>query len=221
MLALVPLPGDTVAMKPGRTLQASSDWTFLLIGSAVLRRRTEAARADLSAYIGELGHHGRILHRHKGLHMKPLLRAIFPLSAESVRDRTSKAAACLAILVCLAAGPLVAAQETFGVWENPQGSVHIRLESCGDARCGVVVWANAKAKADALEGGTANLIGTTILMDFRETDDGTWEGKAFVPDIGKEFSGFATVENDSTLTVKGCLIGHLGCKSQTWTRIGS
>lgn len=153
--------------------------------------------------------------------MKQRLYSVFALSAQSVRDRTGKAAACLAILVCLAAGPLAAAQESFGIWENPQGSVHIKLESCGDARCGVVVWANAKAKADALEGGTANLIGTTILRDFRETADGKWEGKAFVPDIGKEFSGFATVENDSTLTVKGCLVGHFGCKSQTWTEIGS
>ena len=153
--------------------------------------------------------------------MTQRLLSICASSAASVRDWTGKAAACLAILVCLAAGPLAAAQESFGIWENPQGSVHIKLESCGDARCGVVVWANAKAKADALERGTANLVGTTILRDFRETADGKWEDKAFVPDIGKEFSGFATVENDRTLNVKGYLIGHFGCKLQTWTKIGS
>lgn len=153
--------------------------------------------------------------------MKQRLRNVFALPAESVRDWPGKAASCLALLACLVAAPLAAAEESFGIWENPQGSVHIKLESCGDARCGVVVWASAKAKADALEGGTANLIGTMILKDFRETADGKWEGRAFVPDIGKEFSGFATVETDNTLTVKGCLVGHFGCKSQTWTRIGS
>lgn len=153
--------------------------------------------------------------------MKQILTGKFVSSNRSVWGRIFNAAACLAILVFWAAGPLAADQESFGDWKNPQGSVHIKLESCGDARCGIVVWANEKAKADALEGGTANLIGTMILRDFRETADGKWEGKAFVPDIGKEFSGIATIENDSTLTVKGCLIGHFGCKSQTWTRIDS
>lgn len=153
--------------------------------------------------------------------MKQILTSIFVSSDRFVWERTLNAVACIVVIVCLAAGPLAAAEESFGDWKNPQGSVHIKLESCGDARCGIVVWANAKAKADALEGGTANLIGTMILRDFRETADGKWEGKAFVPDIGKEFSGIATFENDSTLTVKGCLIGHFGCKSQTWTRIDS
>lgn len=151
--------------------------------------------------------------------MKLRPRRIFALPAEFDRDWPRRAAAGLAIFVCLAAGPLAAAEETFGIWENPQGSVRIKLESCGDARCGVVVWASDKAKADALEGGTANLVGTTILRDFHETADGKWVGKAFVPDIGKEFSGFATVVNDSTLTVKGCLVGHFGCKWQTWRKI--
>lgn len=153
--------------------------------------------------------------------MKERFRSHFASSAASGLDWTGKAAACLATLACLAAGPLAAVEQSFGVWANPQGSVHIKLEACGDARCGVVVWANDKAKADALEGGTAILVGTTILRGFHETADGKWEGTAFVPDIGKEFSGFATVENDSTLTVKGCLIGHFGCRSQMWTKIES
>ena len=41
----------------------------------------------------------------------------------------------------------------------------------------------------------------------------------YVPDINKTFSGTVTVVNDNTLTGKGCLIGGIGCKSQTWTRV--
>lgn len=110
-------------------------------------------------------------------------------------------------------------EEDFGIWKNPNDSVHIKIVSCGDARCGVAVWANEKAKADSLKGGTKELIGTMLLRDFREQAAGKWKGKAFVPDIGKEFSGLATIVDATTITVKGCLVWKVGCKSQTWTRV--
>jgi uncharacterized protein (DUF2147 family) len=112
-------------------------------------------------------------------------------------------------------------EEDFGIWKNPNDSVHIKIVSCGDARCGVVVWANEKAKADSRKGGTNELVGKMLLRDFRQEATGRWKGKALVPDIGKEFSGLATIVDANTITVKGCLVWKLGCKSQTWTRISS
>lgn len=116
-------------------------------------------------------------------------------------------------------GASQAAAETFGTWQNPKNSVHIEIVSCDDARCGIVVWANEKAKADSLEGGTAELVGTTLLRNFREKANGKWKGKAFVPDINKEFSGTMTFVDASTIKVKGCLAWIIGCKSQIWTRV--
>ena len=121
------------------------------------------------------------------------------------------------MLAGLAASPAMA--ESFGIWKNPKNSVNIEIISCDDARCGVVVWANEKAQADSLEGGTAELVGTMLLRDFREKANGKWKGKAFVPDIGKDFSGTATIVDTNTITVKGCLVWLIGCKSQTWTRV--
>jgi uncharacterized protein (DUF2147 family) len=126
-------------------------------------------------------------------------------------------ASCIGMFASLVASP--AAAETLGIWQNPKNSVHIEIVSCDDARCGVVVWANEKAKADSLEGGTAELVGTTLLRNFREKNNGKWKGKAFVPDIDKEFSGTLTFVDASTIRVKGCLVWIIGCKSQTWTRI--
>lgn len=125
----------------------------------------------------------------------------------------------LPIAVAASANPALAQGESFGVWKNPSNSVHVEIETCGNARCGKVVWANEKAKADAAKGGTSELIGTRILRDFKEQKDGRWKGKAFVPDLNKQFTGYATVVDPETISVKGCLVGRIMCKSQVWTRV--
>lgn len=122
---------------------------------------------------------------------------------------------CLALF---SAVPTMAADKSFGVWRNPSNSVHVRAEPCGERMCGVVVWANDKAKADAKRGGTAELVGADLFRDFVQEKPGIWRGKVFVPDIGKTFSGTVTVIDDHTLKGEGCLLGRIACKSQTWTR---
>ncbi|WP_010127815.1 DUF2147 domain-containing protein [Sphingomonas sp. KC8] len=127
----------------------------------------------------------------------------------------------LATLACLtmAATSAAAADKTVGVWRNPKNSVHVRSHPCGASMCGTVVWANDKAKADAARGGTDNLVGLQLFRSFTRDRHGNWRGKVFVPDINKTFSGTITVIDANTITGSGCLIGRVGCKSQTWTRI--
>ena len=105
------------------------------------------------------------------------------------------------------------------VLRNPSNSVHVRIHPCGKGRCGTVVWANAKAKADSARGGTPNLVGTELFREFREVSPKVWKGKVFVPDLNKVFTGTGTVKDQNTVVARGCLIGNIGCKSQTWTRI--
>jgi len=107
------------------------------------------------------------------------------------------------------------------VWRNPQNSVHVRVHPCGKSRCGTVVWANAKAKADSARGGTPHLVGTELFRDFREVSPKVWKGKVFVPDLNKVFTGTGTIKDQNTVVARGCLLGSIGCKSQTWTRVPS
>ena len=73
---------------------------------------------------------------------------------------------------------------TYGVWRNPKNSVHVEIKPCGGGRaCGVVVWANDDAKADARKGGTPELVGLQLLRDFQLQKNGSWKGKVFVPDL--------------------------------------
>ncbi|PZU58018.1 MAG: DUF2147 domain-containing protein [Sphingobium sp.] len=112
-----------------------------------------------------------------------------------------------------------AADRSFGIWRNPSGSVHVRAEPCGKAMCGVVLWANDKAKADAARGGTDPLVGESLFQDFRQEAPDLWRGRVFVPDIGKTFSGTIRVIDANHIEGKGCLIGRVGCRSQIWTRV--
>ena len=105
------------------------------------------------------------------------------------------------------------------VLRNPQNSVHVRIHPCGKTRCGTVVWANAKAKADSARGGTPNLVGIELFREFREVSPRVWKGKVFVPDVNRVFTGTGTVKDKDTIVARGCLIGSIGCKSQVWTRV--
>jgi uncharacterized protein (DUF2147 family) len=126
----------------------------------------------------------------------------------------------LASAVFLTSAPALAQKaQSDHVFRNPQNSVHIRIQPCGKGRCGTVVWANAKAKADCARGGTRNLVGTELFREFREVSTKVWKGKVFVPDVNKVFTGTATVKDQNTIVARGCLFAGVGCKSQTWTRV--
>jgi len=125
-------------------------------------------------------------------------------------------ASILALLPVAALGQ-PASQDS--VWQNPANSVHVRVHSCGTDMCGTVVWANDQAKADSARGGTPNLVGTELFRDFHEVSPKLWKGKVFVPDLNGVFSGTGKVVDSNTIVARGCAIGNIGCKSQTWIRV--
>lgn len=105
-----------------------------------------------------------------------------------------------------------------GEWINPARSVRVRTGPCGDRLCGWVSWASDAARADARDGGTPQLIGRTLLDDYRRTGPASWQGRVFVPDWNREF--FSRIEQlgADRLKISGCVFGGLLCKSQIWTR---
>lgn len=105
------------------------------------------------------------------------------------------------------------------IWRNPANSVHIRMEPCGEKMCGVVVWANEKAKADAHKGSAAPLIGAQLFRNFVREKPSVWQGRVFVPDIGRTFAGHVTILDNNRIEARGCLVGRVACRSQIWTRV--
>ena len=131
--------------------------------------------------------------------------------------------ALIFLMAGLLAGPLAAPTAAAdkmptGVWQSPGGNTHIRISPCGKSICGTVVWASARAKQDAARAGHSNLIGMSLFQDFNRTGPNEFRGRVFVPDINRTFSGRLTMPNDSTIEVRGCLRGNVGCRTDRWTR---
>jgi uncharacterized protein (DUF2147 family) len=111
-----------------------------------------------------------------------------------------------------------AANQTSAVWINPRGSVKVATSGCGNRLCGWVVWASPEALQDAREGGVQNLVGTQLLRDFRQTGRDLWQGRLFVPDMGRTFYSTITRLDPQALKISGCILGGLICKAQVWHR---
>jgi uncharacterized protein (DUF2147 family) len=132
------------------------------------------------------------------------------------------AAMTVALGMAAAAAPAYAGGDisrSYGVWRNPKNSVHLEIKDCGPSTCGVVVWASAKAEADARKSGTDTLIGKQLLRDFEAQDNGTLKGRVWVPTLKVTLVGSADIVDTRTMRAKGCVIGNFLCKSQLWTRI--
>jgi uncharacterized protein (DUF2147 family) len=135
--------------------------------------------------------------------------------------KPTSAAFLAAAFLSVAAVPAAAAEEPtlYGTWRNPKNSVHVDIRPCAQGACGYVVWASAKAQRDAREGGTANLVGMQLFRNFSPRKNGVWQGKVFVPDLNRTFTGTAEPVDAKTLRAKGCFIANVLCKTQLWTRI--
>ena len=130
------------------------------------------------------------------------------------------------LLLAVSAGLLGAASTASakapieGRWVNPKGSVTVQVAPCGTGFCATVVDASAKARATARKGGTANLIGTQVMSDFRARGDGTYRGRAFDPKRNIRAPATIRLIGESTLVVKGCLLSGIICKEQRWRKVG-
>src|SRR3569623_1109449 len=90
-----------------------------------------------------------------------------------------------ALIAAGAAGSVLAetkdeAPSLFGVWRNPKNTVHVEIKPCGSTACGYVVWASAKAQADAKKGSGKTLIGMQLFQSLKPDKDGaTWRGRVY------------------------------------------
>ena len=62
---------------------------------------------------------------------------------------------------------------------------------------------------------------TTLLRALLDKPAGanTWAGRFYSPEEGKTVNGDLTLKDANTVTVRGCLLGGLLCRSETWVRV--
>jgi len=99
------------------------------------------------------------------------------------------------------AAPALAEEGIVGTWKRPNGTV-ISYASCGANKfCGTVQTGEYKGKSIGTMSGTG----------------GSYKGEVNKLDEGKTYTGKASVKGN-TLSLSGCVMGGLICKSESLTR---
>lgn len=118
----------------------------------------------------------------------------------------------LALAAALLATPLATwAGDLEGQWQRSTGASRLRFEPCGGALCGKIVWIRPGFKTPAH-------VGQQVFFGLVPSGDNQWRGKAFNPEDGRTYSGVVTRDSD-TIVTRGCILGGLICKSESWTRV--
>lgn len=133
-------------------------------------------------------------------------------------------------ILCLAAATPACAADPHGNWLTENGRATVAIVDCGGALCGKIIAlkepndpATGKPKADSNNSDVAKrirpLIGVQIVIDMkRDSTADKWRGQVYNAEDGNTYSGSITLVNAKTLNLKGCALGGLICKTQTWTR---
>jgi uncharacterized protein (DUF2147 family) len=132
------------------------------------------------------------------------------------------ALALIAIAPALAADPL-------GTWLTGDKKGKIRIVNCAGAICGTLVWIAEPIDPDTnqpkLDKNNSNaslqsrpLLGIPIVLSMKPAGGDKWEGQVYNAQDGGTYTGSFTLTSANTAELKGCVMGGLICKGQTWTR---
>ncbi|QNQ10598.1 DUF2147 domain-containing protein [Sphingomonas alpina] len=151
-----------------------------------------------------------------------------PHHSRENRVKTHLSAGIAGALLLFGSGAAIASPDSalLGKWRTQQRNGVVEIHRCGKALCGRVLDGDPlRANPDqrdirnsdtALRG--RKVMGLRILSGFTGGPTEWKGGPLYDPNTGDgATSGSLTLENPSTLKVKGCIAVFL-CRTQTWTR---
>ena len=148
------------------------------------------------------------------------------------QDMRRRALEFLGTAMLLAAdGAVTAAHaaDPSGIWYTQGQQAQVRIGRCAEDFCGTIIAlkdpidpATGKPQTDTEnEDATKRnrpVIGLQVVIGMKPTGTNKWSGQFYSPEEGKTVSGNLILKEANTLTVEGCLLGGLLCRSETWTR---
>jgi len=135
---------------------------------------------------------------------------------------------CTGLLALNLLAPALAA-EPVGTWFTGDKKGKVKIVNCGGAICGSLIWLQEpndpethqpktdKHNADASKQGRP-LLGIPIVLSMKPNGADAWQGQVYNAEDGSTYSGSFTMTGANSAELKGCVMGGLICKSQTWTR---
>jgi len=123
----------------------------------------------------------------------------------------------IGLIVALVAPAAAAAGSPLeGRWRN--GKMEIEIDRCGQALCGTIVKASAKAQAKAQKGSGTDLIGARLIENIRPAGGNSYKARVFLADRNMHATGTIRQVSNDRLAVRGCAFVIL-CRSATWDRV--
>jgi len=121
-----------------------------------------------------------------------------------------------ALLLAGMAGTAGAAPNTItGEWWTPGFNARVRIEPCGDAVCGRIVWLWDDTPKGIVD--KAPLIGRTVIDRMVEAEGNQWRGgRLYNPEDGRDYKGSLQLRSPTRLVVDGCVL--FVCQTQVWRR---
>ena len=132
-----------------------------------------------------------------------------------------RAAACLLALLIAStpqAQPAAAIEPALllGEWWTPGFNARVRIEPCGEAVCGHIVWAWDESPQDIAD--KRPLVGRKVIEGMRPDGGSRWTGgRLYNPEDGRDYKGLVQLQSPSRLQVEGCVL--FVCRKQIWRRV--
>jgi uncharacterized protein (DUF2147 family) len=139
--------------------------------------------------------------------------------------------ATVVLLLC-ADSVLVAANaaDPSGVWHTQGRLAQVKIAKCAADFCGTIIAlkdpidpATGNPQADSENEDVAKrdrpVIGIQVVIGMKPAGANKWSGQLYSPEEGKSVSGNLVLKDADTLSVEGCLLGGLLCRSETWIRV--
>jgi len=135
---------------------------------------------------------------------------------------------CTGLLALNLLAPALAA-EPVGTWFTGDKKGKVKIVNCGGAICGSLIWLQEpndpethqpktdKHNADASKQGRP-LLGIPIVLSMKPNGADAWQGQVYNAEDGSTYSGSFTMTGANSAELKGCVMGGLICKAQTWMR---
>jgi len=141
---------------------------------------------------------------------------------------TAIVAASAIVLGLISIAPARAA-DPIGTWLTGDKKGKVKIVNCGGAICGTLTWLaepndpetkQPKTDKNNKDAGKQNrpLVGVPIVLSMKHTGGETWQGQVYNAEDGNIYSGSFTMSGANSAQLKGCIMGGLLCKGQTWTR---
>ncbi|WP_439575143.1 DUF2147 domain-containing protein [Phreatobacter sp.] len=130
------------------------------------------------------------------------------------------AIAAAALAAALTAAPALA-QSPIGTFASQTGDTRVRFADCGGQICGTIVSVRGQTRDEKNENASLrnrNLVGVRMIT-MRPAGANAWQGTLYNFQDGKTYNGRMSMPGANSMSLSGCVMGGLICRSQTWTRV--